>query len=90
MASYDMCNGISQHVRDAVKQINKVGVGKFRRYVKLFHPRADVDKAIAYIRVIAQFGCVGAARRFNITPQCAQLTLKRYYEFAKEAEKWQG
>ena len=89
MGSYDMRNGVSQYVRDAVTQINKVGVANLRRYFKRFHPRTDFGKGILLIRSVAQLGYTDAALKHNVSKQHAHRTLQRYYEIAKEAERWQ-
>ena len=89
MASYCMCNGISQSVRDKVKQINKVWVAKLRKYCKEFYPRSNFDKALLLIRSVAQHGYAYGAKVYGVSKQYAEATLNRYYERAKEAEKWQ-
>lgn len=89
MASYGMCNGISQSVRDAVNQINKVGVANLKRYCEQFHPKCKFDESMRIIRSVAMHGYSEAGRIHDVTHQYAHQTLMSYYKIAKEAEVWQ-
>ena len=84
-----MLNGISQYVRDAVTQINKVGVGNLRRYCKQFYPKSDFDRSLRIIRTVAQIGYTDASYVFGVSKQMMHQTIQKYYKIAKEVEQWQ-
>lgn len=82
-------DGISPNIREMVTKINKCGVAKLKRYSERFHPRFDFDKAMTIIRHVAKYGYKDAGYRFNVSRQLAEQKLKKCYEMAKEAERWQ-
>jgi len=82
-------DGISPNIREMVERINKLGVAKLKRYCKRFHTRFEFDKAMTIIRHVAKYGYTDAGYRFGVSKQLTEQKLKKLYEMAKEAEKWQ-
>lgn len=79
-------DGISPYIREAVTDINKVGLAKLKRYCQQFHPNLNFDKNLLIIRHIAKCGYADAGYHFDMSRQAAHYILVKFHEMAKEIE----
>ena len=77
-------DGISPFIREAVTDINKVGLIKMKRYCQQFHPNLNFDRNLLLVRHIAKYGYAETGYRFNISRQAAHSALVAFHKIAKE------
>lgn len=87
MAKYDMQNGISKYVRNAVTKMNEIGLVRIKKYCLNKYPNSNFDKSLHMIRKIAKYGYAGAAKQLGVSKQAAHQTLQKYYRIALEVER---
>lgn len=75
----DMCNGVSGKARMMVDRINNVGVAKLGVYYAQHYPKRNFRKSLQLIRSAALYGYTDTGRKFSVSRQYVEQTLKEFY-----------
>lgn len=72
-----------------VEKINSVGLNRLRRHIEMNHPQAVecFGRNIRLIRDYSLYGGDYCSRKYDVNRGYGHVVLRRYYEYALEAEK---